>query len=76
MVRQCHSSQLAIQRLIAEAADDDTVLFEALAVHDELEKVLAKHADMAPSRPQGTPTPTLFRSGGHSHHGFVFDFCV
>ena len=53
LVRQCHSSQLAVQRLIAESADDDTVLFEALAVHDELEKVLAKHAAMAPPQTHG-----------------------
>eukprot|EP00897_Mesotaenium_endlicherianum_P004704 jgi/Mesen1/4261/ME000022S03549 len=47
LVAQCRQAQAQVQRVIEGAQDDnENLMFEALAVHDELEKVLARHATM------------------------------
>jgi len=46
MVQQCQQSLNAVRGVIQRAGDNETLLFEALAVHDDLEKVLKKHEEM------------------------------
>lgn len=46
LVFQCRQSQTAVQRIIEGAGDNETLLFEALSVHDDLDKVLRKYESM------------------------------
>lgn len=43
MVEKCRESEPIIQRIIESIDDDETLLFEALGLHDELQSVLAKY---------------------------------
>ncbi|XP_010276808.1 PREDICTED: TOM1-like protein 2 [Nelumbo nucifera] len=42
LVQQCRQSQFTIQRIIETAGDNEALLFEALNVNDEIQKVLSK----------------------------------
>lgn len=46
LVQQCQQCQRTIQRIIEMAGDNEAQLFEALSVHDELEKVLSKYKEL------------------------------
>ncbi|KAL1813631.1 hypothetical protein DCAR_0625994 [Daucus carota subsp. sativus] len=46
LVQQCHQSQHTVQRIIESAGDDEALLFEALSINDEIQKVLSKFEDM------------------------------
>lgn len=46
LVGQCKASKLSVQRLVENAGDNDSVLFEALSVNDELDKALAKFEEI------------------------------
>ncbi|XP_023537483.1 TOM1-like protein 1 isoform X3 [Cucurbita pepo subsp. pepo] len=43
---QCRQSRSAIQRIIETAEDNEALLFEALNVNDEIQKVLSKYEDL------------------------------
>lgn len=43
MVENCKESQPVIQRIIESIGNDETLMFEALNLHDELEVVLSKY---------------------------------
>lgn len=43
LVQQCQQSQYTVQRIIETEGDNEAVLFEALNVNDELQKVLSKY---------------------------------
>ena len=46
MVGQCRQSQLSIQRFIERGTNDEQLLFEALNVNDELQRVLGRFEQM------------------------------
>jgi len=43
LVQQCQQCQYTIQRIIETAGDNEAQLFEALSIHEELQKVLSKY---------------------------------
>ncbi|MCO5582463.1 hypothetical protein L7F22_036359 [Adiantum nelumboides] len=49
LVEQCHRSQFMIQRIVEQLNDNEALLFEALNLNDELQKVLAKYEEMRAS---------------------------
>ncbi|XP_038889968.1 TOM1-like protein 1 [Benincasa hispida] len=60
LVLQCRQSQLTVQRIIETAGDNEALLFEALNVNDEIQKVLTKYQDMKkPSTLQREPEPAM-----------------
>ncbi|KAA8542969.1 hypothetical protein F0562_021536 [Nyssa sinensis] len=46
LVEQCHQSQFIVQRIIEIVGDNEALLFEALNVNDEIQKVLLKYEDL------------------------------
>lgn len=55
--RQCRESQYTVLSIIETAGDNEALLFEALNVNDEIQKVLSKYEDMkkpvaVPQEPQ------------------------
>lgn len=57
-MQQCRQSQYTVQRIIETAGDDEALLFEALNVNDEIQKVLSKHEELrapAPAPPEPEP---------------------
>ncbi|XP_073297835.1 TOM1-like protein 1 [Primulina huaijiensis] len=46
LLRQCRESQYAVQSIIESSGDNEALLFEALNVNDEIQKVLSKYEDM------------------------------
>ncbi|KAK1366349.1 Cytosolic sorting protein GGA2/TOM1 [Heracleum sosnowskyi] len=46
LVQQCHQSEHTVQRIIESSGDDEALLFEALSINDEIQKVLSKFGDM------------------------------
>ncbi|CAA6669628.1 unnamed protein product [Spirodela intermedia] len=60
LVQQCRQSQYTVQRIIETAGDDEALLFEALNVNDEIQKVLSKHEElMAPAPAPPEPEPAM-----------------
>ncbi|KAH6809760.1 Target of Myb protein 1 [Perilla frutescens var. frutescens] len=60
--RQCRKSQCTIQTIIGTAGDNEALLFEALNVNDEIQKVVSKYEDlkkavMVPQEPQPVLLP-------------------
>ncbi|PIN02769.1 Cytosolic sorting protein GGA2/TOM1 [Handroanthus impetiginosus] len=45
LLHQCRESQHTVQRIIETADDNEALLFEALNVNDEIQKVLSKYDD-------------------------------
>ncbi|GFY81819.1 target of Myb protein 1 [Actinidia rufa] len=46
LIQQCHQSQFTVQRIIETAGDNEALLFEALNVNDEIQKVILKYEDL------------------------------
>eukprot|EP00262_Sarcandra_glabra_P013212 TRINITY_DN361_c0_g1_i1.p1 TRINITY_DN361_c0_g1~~TRINITY_DN361_c0_g1_i1.p1 ORF type:complete len:395 (-),score=76.31 TRINITY_DN361_c0_g1_i1:156-1340(-) len=60
LVQQCRQSQFTIQRIIETAGDNEALLFEALNVNDEIQKVLSKYKELKkPSLAQSEPEPAM-----------------
>uniref|UniRef100_A0A0D9XMX2 VHS domain-containing protein n=1 Tax=Leersia perrieri TaxID=77586 RepID=A0A0D9XMX2_9ORYZ len=60
LVQQCRQCQHTIQRIIETAGDNEAQLFEALGVHDELEKVLSKYEELKePVVAEPEPEPAM-----------------
>ncbi|XP_076899348.1 TOM1-like protein 1 [Bidens hawaiensis] len=60
LVQQCRQSQLTVQRIVETSGDDEALLFEALSVNDELQKVLSKYEEMnKPSQVHREPEPAM-----------------
>uniref|UniRef100_A0A5B7AZ77 Putative TOM1-like protein 2 n=1 Tax=Davidia involucrata TaxID=16924 RepID=A0A5B7AZ77_DAVIN len=62
LVQQCRQSQFTVQRIIETAGDNEALLFEALNVNDEIQKVLLKYEDLkkpsvVPSKPEPAMIP-------------------
>ncbi|RWW83672.1 hypothetical protein BHE74_00007807, partial [Ensete ventricosum] len=60
LFQQCRQSQYTIQSIIEAAGDDEAVLFEALNVNDELQRVLSKYEELKkPPVVPSEPTPNM-----------------
>ncbi|GAB4858172.1 3'(2'),5'-bisphosphate nucleotidase/inositol-1,4-bisphosphate 1-phosphatase [Ancistrocladus abbreviatus] len=60
LVQQCRQSQSTVQRIIETAGDNEALLFEALNVNDEMQKVLSKYEDLRkPQVVQQEPEPAM-----------------
>ncbi|XP_002520034.2 TOM1-like protein 1 [Ricinus communis] len=60
LVQQCRQSQSTVQRIIETAGDNEALLFEALNVNDEIQKVLTKYEDLKkPSVVSSEPEPAM-----------------
>lgn len=60
LVQQCRQSQYAIQRIIETAGDNEALLFEALNLNDEVQRVLSKYEELEkPSAPPAVPEPAM-----------------
>ncbi|XP_071710661.1 TOM1-like protein 1 [Rutidosis leptorrhynchoides] len=60
LVQQCRQSQLTVQRIVETGGDDEALLFEALSVNDEIQKVLSKYEEMKkPSEVHREPEPAM-----------------
>lgn len=46
LVHQCRRSQATVQRIVETAGDNEALLFEALNVNDEIQKVLTKFEEL------------------------------
>ncbi|CAI9785551.1 unnamed protein product [Fraxinus pennsylvanica] len=62
LVQQCSESQYTVQRIIETAGDNEALLFEALNVNDEIQKVLSKFNDVkkafvVPREPEPATVP-------------------
>ncbi|KAJ7982672.1 TOM1-like protein 2 [Quillaja saponaria] len=54
LVQQCRQSQYTVLQIIETAGDNEALLFEALNVNDEIQKVLSKYEDI--KKPTGVRT--------------------
>ncbi|CAK9172452.1 unnamed protein product [Ilex paraguariensis] len=60
LVQQCNQSQFTVQRIIVTAGDNEALLFQALNVNDEIQKVLSKYEEMNKSSEiPREPKPTM-----------------
>ncbi|OEL34391.1 hypothetical protein BAE44_0004590 [Dichanthelium oligosanthes] len=60
LVQQCQQCQYTIQRIVETAGDNEAQLFEALSIHEELQKVLAKYEELKePVRVEPEPEPAM-----------------
>ncbi|KAK4740654.1 hypothetical protein SAY87_024242 [Trapa incisa] len=60
LVQQCRQSRYAIQRIIETAGDNEALLFEALNLNDEVQRVLSKYEELErPSAPSPVPEPAM-----------------
>lgn len=57
LVEQCRSSQFKVQRIVERTGDADPVLFEALNVNDDLQRVLTKFEEMSKGSPEQPQQP-------------------
>ncbi|KAI5080397.1 hypothetical protein GOP47_0003580 [Adiantum capillus-veneris] len=58
LVEQCHQSQFMIQRIVERLNGNEALLFEALNLNDELQKVIAKYEEMRASVVAENAPPT------------------
>ena len=60
LVQQCQQCQYTIQRVIETAGDNEAQLFEALSIHEELQKVLTKYEELKePVHVEPEPEPAM-----------------
>jgi len=62
LVQQCQQCQYTIQRIVETAGDNEAQLFEALSIHEELQKVLAKYEELKEPvhfEPEPEPEPAM-----------------
>ncbi|KAF9626274.1 hypothetical protein IFM89_031787 [Coptis chinensis] len=60
LIQQCHQAQFTVQRIIETSGDNEALLFEALNVNDEIQKVLSKYEElMKSSVPPPQPEPAM-----------------
>lgn len=55
LVQQCRQAQFTVQRIVETAGDNEALLFEALNVNDEIQKVLSKFEEL--KKPSVPPEP-------------------
>lgn len=60
LVQQCQQCQHTIQRIVETAGDNEAQLFEALSIHEELQKVLSKYEELKePVHVEPEPEPAM-----------------
>lgn len=60
LVQQCRQAQFTVQRIIETSGENEALLFEALNVNDEIQKVLSKYEEMKkPSVGAAEPEPAM-----------------
>ncbi|XP_050221998.1 TOM1-like protein 1 [Mercurialis annua] len=60
LFQQCRQSQFTVQRIIETAGDNEALLFEALNVNDEIQKVLTKYEELnKPPAVSSEPEPAM-----------------
>ena len=60
LVQQCQQCQYTIQRIVETAGENEAQLFEALSIHDELQKVLSKYEELKePVVAEPEPEPAM-----------------
>eukprot|EP00262_Sarcandra_glabra_P013213 TRINITY_DN361_c0_g2_i1.p1 TRINITY_DN361_c0_g2~~TRINITY_DN361_c0_g2_i1.p1 ORF type:complete len:390 (-),score=77.57 TRINITY_DN361_c0_g2_i1:40-1209(-) len=60
LIQQCRQSQSTVQRIIETVGDNEALLFEALNVNDEIQKVLSKYEELKqPSVVPQEPEPAM-----------------
>ncbi|XP_062205700.1 TOM1-like protein 1 [Phragmites australis] len=60
LVQQCQQCQYTIQRIVETAGDNEAQLFEALSIHEELQKVQCKYEELKePVRVEHEPEPAM-----------------
>lgn len=60
LVQQCRRSQSTVQRIVETSADNEALLFEALNINDEIQKVLSKYEELQkPTAPPHEPEPAM-----------------
>ncbi|KAK9704833.1 hypothetical protein RND81_07G014000 [Saponaria officinalis] len=57
MLDKCKESQPVLQRIVQSTTDDEGLLFEALNLNDELQKVISKFEEMHVSSEPNVPQP-------------------
>eukprot|EP00850_Spirogloea_muscicola_P017821 SM000157S02051 [mRNA] locus=s157:72685:74484:+ [translate_table: standard] len=62
LVAQCRQSQRSVQSVVDRAGDNESLMFEALSVHDDLDRVLKKHADMSSEHNPAAPDATALQA--------------
>ncbi|KAK7405958.1 hypothetical protein VNO78_07570 [Psophocarpus tetragonolobus] len=73
LVHQCRQSQATVQRIVETAGDNEALLFEALNVNDELQKVLTKYEELkqpaaAPIQPEPAMIPVAVEPDESPRH--------
>ncbi|KAK9994039.1 hypothetical protein SO802_023742 [Lithocarpus litseifolius] len=59
LVQQCRQAQFTVQRIIETAGDNEALLFEALNVNDEIQKVLSKFEELKKPSVPLEPEPAM-----------------
>ncbi|KAJ4721048.1 TOM1-like protein 2 [Melia azedarach] len=60
LAQQCRQSQYSVQRIIETAGDNEALLFEALNVNDEIQKVLSRYEELKkPAVASAEPEPAM-----------------
>nr|GLL33201.1 TOM1-like protein 2 [Ipomoea trifida] len=57
MLENCKQSLAVIRRIIESTSDDEGMLFEALNLHDEIQKVISKYTEMEAALDSGSELP-------------------
>lgn len=57
MLDKCKDSQPVLQRIIETTTEDESLLFEALSLHDELQQVVSKFSSLEVSEPSTAQLP-------------------
>ncbi|CAN1245037.1 TOM1-like protein 2 [Linum grandiflorum] len=57
LYEKCQQSQPAVQQLIESTTDDEAMLFEALNLHDELQRVISQFKDLEAGLEQSVKSP-------------------
>ncbi|RDX98162.1 TOM1-like protein 1 [Mucuna pruriens] len=73
LVQQCRRSQSTVQRIVENAGDNEALLFEALNVNDEIQKVLTKYEELkqpaaAPLQPEPAMIPVAVEPDESPRH--------
>ncbi|XP_027360228.1 TOM1-like protein 1 [Abrus precatorius] len=73
LVQQCRQSQATVQRIVETAGESEALLFEALNVNDEIQKVLTKYEELkkptaAPLQPEPAMIPVAVEPDESPRH--------
>lgn len=64
MLENCKQSLPVIQGIIESTTDDESLLFEALSLHDELQQVISRYQQMEAALESGGTEPKCSGAGG------------